>query len=99
MVPNLKRVSSGSKSHTKDRKSILESTGHFDQCSYHEASYTEHMTAARYLQVWESVNDIRSQAGEDGFRKILAMIEEKIAGMTHVDVPYLNRAWSARRTG
>ena len=40
------------------------------------------------MGAWESVNDIRVQAGEEKFRYILSLIEKKISKIDQIEVPY-----------
>lgn len=96
MVPTLKRVSSGSSSNMTGMDEKLLSTEYFNELFFLEAKHNEIMTRERYLGAWKSVNDIQAQAGEDGFKKIIAMIEEKTAGMETVTVPYKSRAWTVK---
>ena len=49
------------------------------------------------MGAWESVNDIRVQAGEEKFRYILSLIEKKISKIDQIEVPYKNTSWSAQR--
>lgn len=56
------------------------------------------MSKERYMGAWRSVNDIQAQAGKETFQKILAAIEDQIAGLDQVVVPYLSRAFTVRST-
>ena len=51
----------------------------------------------KYIGAWESVNDIRVQAGEEKFNLIMSRIKEKISGLDVIKVPYKNTAWTAQR--
>ncbi|MDR2097143.1 MAG: class I SAM-dependent methyltransferase [Spirochaetaceae bacterium] len=97
IVPELKRVSSGNQSYTKNWEEVLVSTGHFRNVKFIETDYTEIMTKPRYMNVWRSVNDIQAQAGPERFEKILRMIEDAIEGMDEIAVPYKMRSWTAQR--
>lgn len=97
IAPNIKRVSSGNASHTKNWEEVLVSTGHFEDVKFIETSYIEHMTKGRYMGAWRSVNDIRAQAGEENFKLILERIEEKLSNMDSIDVPYKMRSWTVKR--
>ena len=97
IVPDLKRVSSGSKQSLKDLDAKLVSTGHFEDVLYMEARHSVSMTPERYLGVWRSVNDIQAQAGPERWTKILEGIEKKVSGLNEITVPYLTRAWTARK--
>ena len=97
MIPNFKRRSSGAKPYTVDLEGKLRSTGHFNGVSFLETAHQMVMTRARYLGVWMNVNDIRVQAGEERWRKILAMIEDRTKDMDEIVAHYKTRAWTAFR--
>lgn len=97
IVPELKRVSSGNESHTKNWEEVLVSTGHFKDVKFIETGYSEIMTKRRYTDVWRSVNDIQAQAGPERFERIMLMIEQTVSGMDEVVVPYKMRSWTAQR--
>lgn len=99
IAPNINRVSSGSKANTKKWEEVLISTGHFSNVIFMEVDHTEVMTKERYLGAWNSVNDIQAQAGPESWAKILTMIENEIAYLDVVEVPYKNRSWTAQRVG
>ena len=96
-IPNLKRVSSGSRSKTKKWEDILVKTGHFKNVIYSEIAFEEEIIKEKYIGAWESVNDIRVQAGEEKFKIILEKIRRKIAHLNTLSVPYLNTCWTAQR--
>ena len=96
IAPDIKRVSSGNASHTKNWEEVLVSTGHFKDVKFIETSYVEHMTKERYMGAWRSVNDIRAQAGEKNFNLILEKIEQSLKGMDSIDVPYKMRSWTVK---
>jgi len=96
IVPELKRVSSGSQS-TKEWEYVLTSTGDFKDCLFLETDYEEVMSKERYLGVWNSVNDIQAQAGKERWREILAMIERESFDKSEIKVPYKIRAWTVRK--
>lgn len=96
IVPELKRVSSGSKEYTENLEDKLVSTGHFEDVIFIEARHEVSMTPERYLGAWRSVNDIQAQAGPERFEKIMMMIENEVSGMNEVVVPYKTRSWTCR---
>lgn len=98
MVPNLKRVSSGSRENMRGMEEKLLSTPYFDDLFIIEAPHEAVMSPERYMGAWRSVNDIQVQAGEELFQKVLDMIENEIRGMDQIVVPYLSRAFSVRST-
>ncbi|MCP3902005.1 MAG: class I SAM-dependent methyltransferase [Planctomycetes bacterium] len=97
IVPELKRVSSGSRQCTEDLDEVLVSTGHFRDLVFMEAPHAVHATPERYVGAWRSVNDIQAQAGAERFEAIMRMIETEIRGMDAIEVPYRTRAWTVHR--
>lgn len=95
-IPEMKRISSGATIRTKDMYEKMCGTGLFDGIIFMEAPYCEHMTKERYMNIWKSVNDIRVQAGEEGFQRILNKIEDKLKKIDEINVPYMARAWTVR---
>lgn len=98
MVPNMKRVSSGSRANMQDMEKKLLSTPYFKDLFLLEAPHEAVMTKERYMGAWRSVNDIHAQAGDALFEEILTMIEGEIAHLDQVVVPYLSRAFTVRST-
>lgn len=98
MVPQLNRVSSGSRKNMQGTENKLLSTKYFDDLFLVEGAHQVVMSKERYMGAWRSVNDIQSQAGETRFREILDMIEKKISGLDEIVVPYLSRAFTVRST-
>ncbi|MDZ4662419.1 MAG: class I SAM-dependent methyltransferase [Pseudomonadota bacterium] len=96
MLPELKRVSSGAKSYTKDIESNLTSTGDFKDVLFIESQHEVQMEKPRYLGAWRSVNDIQAQAGPEKFQQILNMIENEIKDFDFVKVPYRTRSWTVQ---
>ena len=93
-VPELKRMSSGSNQSGLEEK--LLSTGRFHRLLFVEAPHVEIMTPARYLGIWQSVNDVRVQAGSRRFAEILNAIKKETAGLSSIRVAYLTRAWTVQ---
>jgi ubiquinone/menaquinone biosynthesis C-methylase UbiE len=93
-VPELKRVSSGSSQVGLEDK--LVATGHFHRLLFMEAPHIEVMTPARYLGIWQSVNDVRVQAGARRFADILRDIKKATAQRSTIRVAYLTRAWTVQ---
>lgn len=94
---DIKRVSSGRSGITDSLTGLLWGSDYFDDVVYLEGRHVISMTPDRYIGVWRSVNDLQVQLGEDGFRRFLAFVERKVAGLTSIEATYLTRAWSARR--
>lgn len=95
-IPNFTRVSSGSSSFMHGLEKTLVKDSYFSDVVFVEGGHFEKMSQERYLGAWKSVNDIRSQAGEEIFQKIIAHIEKKTDGMNEIIVPYKTRAWIAK---
>ena len=95
-VPGMQRVSSGGKGNIGDIEGKLLSTGQFGHLVFTEAPHEVVMSKERYMGVWRSVNDIRVQAGEERFARILREIEEIIAPLEEIVVPYRSRAWTVQ---
>lgn len=97
LVPGIQRVSSGSKKYTEGIEKTLLTTGHFKNVIFMEAQHIELMSKERYMGAWRSVNDIQAQAGEARWQEILKAIEEEIADMDEIVVPYKTRAWTCQK--
>lgn len=95
-IPGIKRVSSGKSLTTADLQEKMFCTGQFRDIVFMETPHEETMSVERYMNIWKSVNDIRVQAGEEGFERIISKIEEKLTGMKEIAVPYLSRAWTVK---
>lgn len=93
-IPYMKRVSSGRMVTTELMQEKL-GGGIFSNLIYMECEHEEVMTKERYMNIWRSVNDIRVQAGEDRFERILHKIENIIKSEEQIVVPYKSRAWTA----
>lgn len=97
IVPELKRISSGSGQYTQNLGEKLQRSRQFDSLLFVESEYTLDIPRDRYIGAWRSVNDIQSQAGPARFQRIMEAIEEKLEGLDTVAVPYKTRAWTVRR--
>lgn len=93
-VPNMKRVSSGSGMTTE--MIVQKTQDHFNDLIFMECRHDEVMSKERYMNIWRSVNDIRVQAGEEGFQRILENIEDILKDRDEIAVPYKSRAWTAQ---
>ena len=63
---------------------------------YLEGRHTESQSPERYIGLWQSVNDVRVQAGEERFARFIAHIEEVTRETPVIEAEYLTRAWIAR---
>jgi ubiquinone/menaquinone biosynthesis C-methylase UbiE len=95
-IHTTKRVSSGNKLTSEEMAEKLMGTGYFEDMILVEGNHNELMTIERYMNIWKSVNDIQVQAGEEGFKRILDRIEDKLKGMDEISVPYRSRSWTVR---
>lgn len=98
MIPNLQRVSSGSRENMRGMEKKLLSTNYFNDLFIVEGPHEAVMSQERYMGAWRSVNDIQVRAGEELFQKVLEMIENEISGTDQIIVPYLSRAFTVRST-
>lgn len=92
-----KRVSSGRSGITNNLAEILTKSGYFSNVAYCEAVDVVHITPEHYLGAWRSVNDIRSELGEQNFAAFIQDVKEICSGLNHVEVHYLTRAWIAQK--
>ena len=77
-IKTQKRVSSGNKLTSEEMAEKMMGTGLFDHMLFIEGNHNETMTIERYMNIWRSVNDIQVQAGEEGFKRILDKIAERL---------------------
>jgi ubiquinone/menaquinone biosynthesis C-methylase UbiE len=99
IVPDLKRVSSGRSEFSDNLTERLLESGKFIDVNYMEATHLERMTPERYIGIWESVNDVRVQAGPKKFAVFLDYIRGCVQGHEYIDATYLTRAWVAKKNG
>ena len=97
IAPKIKRVSSGSKKYTVGLEKKLLFNNYFNNLIFVEGDHEENMTKERYLGAWKSVNDIRAQAGEKNWKKILTAIEKEIKNHQLITVPYKTRSWTVQK--
>lgn len=95
--PNIKRVSSGRSGITETLSEQLWSSPYFNDVVYLEGRHVIAMTPERYIGAWRSVNDLMVQLGPEKFKRFLAFVEQRIAGLGVIEATYLTRAWSAQR--
>jgi len=95
--PDLTRVSSGASGVTATLQDKLSDSPLFKDVLYFEGRHTVTMTAVQYIGVWESVNDIRVQLGEEKFKSFIAFIHKKINHLETIEASYTTRAWVAKK--
>ena len=96
LVPELKRVSSGRSEFCDSLTDLLRQREEFADVLYLEGRHTESQSPERYIGLWQSVNDVRVQAGEERFARFIAHIEEVTRETPVIEAEYLTRAWIAR---
>lgn len=96
LVPELKRRSSGRSEFCDNLHERLMNCGVFEDVVYLEGYHTEEQSIEHYIGLWESVNDVRVQAGVDRFEEFLQYIKDSSKGMPHVNAHYQTRAWLAK---
>ncbi len=95
--PGIKRVSSGSSEFVKTLSDKLLASPYFTDLVYIEGRHVQKFTKEEYIGVWESVNDVRFQLGEEGWNKFISLINEKIKNLDFIEQTYLTRSWSVRK--
>ena len=97
LKPSIERVSSGRSGITETLTEKLTSSSYFEDIVYIEGQHVIRMTPEHYVGVWNSVNDLRVQLGEESFLEFMAFVERRVGGLSFIETTYLTRAWSARR--
>lgn len=97
LAPEMKRVSSGRSEFCNSLTQSLLNRKEFSDVLYIEGRHTEKQTPERYIGLWESVNDVRVQAGEERFNQFLEYIKNVTNDVSLIDAEYLTRAWIGRR--
>ncbi|KTD62011.1 class I SAM-dependent methyltransferase [Legionella spiritensis] len=98
LKPDIKRVSSGRQGLVDTLTDQLYKTGMFDDVIYIEGKHTVSVTPEQYIGAWRSVNDVQFQLGAEKFAKFIEYLQQSLAEHSTVDVTYLTRAWSARKS-
>ena len=96
LVPELKRISSGRSQFCDNLTEALRGRSEFCDVLYLEGLHIELQSPERYIGLWESVNDVRVQAGEDRFARFIRHIREVTKDIQVIEAEYLTRAWIAR---
>ena len=97
LVPGMKRISSGRSDFCATLTDRLLQCGRFGDVIYVEGRHTEIQTPAHYIGLWESVNDVRVQAGEERFAQLIEYIRSATSGVRYIEAEYITRAWIARK--
>lgn len=97
MLGKVERISSGALG-TKDYAKILLTRDCFTDILYMQSDYMELFTQERYIEVWESVNDLQVKAGSQ-WSEVLEMIKEECALNGEVfPIPYIINSWTGKST-
>lgn len=82
-----------------DWAAILSATGHFTGIIARELRHVVPMPRQRFIDLWRSHNRLNATAGPERFARIVEAIGQLFdeRGWTALDVPYVCRAWTARR--
>ena len=96
IVPGMKRISSGRSEFCENLTQRLNDNIYFDDVLYLEGTHKESQSIGRYIGIWESVNDIRVQAGNEKFNMFIDYIREKTKNLNFIEVEYITRAWIAK---
>jgi ubiquinone/menaquinone biosynthesis C-methylase UbiE len=89
------RTSSGRSGLADGMTNVLEEAGYFQSTVYCESMDRVIVDSNRYIGAWESVNDIRSQLGEENFAKFIDDIRGILQDISEFPVFYLTRCWIA----
>lgn len=94
LTPSLKRVSSGKSDFVENLALRLDALENFSNLKYLEGRHTETFDRERYIGVWQSVSDIRSQMGEQKFSHFLEFVVDNFPKNQTYECEYLTRAWA-----
>lgn len=97
LAPDIKRVSSGKSTFVNELADRLGHCQLFEDIVHIEGFHTVQLTHEEYIGVWNSVNDIRSQLGEQNFQKLMSFIKDRIKSLPVIDCTYQTRAWIVRK--
>jgi SAM-dependent methyltransferase len=84
-----------------DWGSLLRSTDDFGEVQYMDVRHVHSMTCEHYLELWRSHNRLTTIAGPQRLDVFLHALNGYLRSehLDGVEVPYVCRAWSARRLG
>ncbi|KRR13846.1 class I SAM-dependent methyltransferase [Bradyrhizobium valentinum] len=95
MEPNLKRARTPIVELMPHIESILESSGHFMDCIYVEASHAELCDKTRYLAIWDTAHDIKGQISRSRWQELRSAISDLISPHDQIRSLYRTSAWTA----
>jgi len=96
-VPGIDRVSSGRSSHVEELMERLFNLPGFEPLLYIEGRHVVRLTHEQYEGVWNSVNDIRNQAGPELFSEFISYMKKRVADLPFIESTYQTRAWIVRK--
>jgi ubiquinone/menaquinone biosynthesis C-methylase UbiE len=96
LMPDMQRVSSGRSEFCDSLTQRLLDCGLFADVLYLEGLHTERQSREHYIGLWESVNDVRVQAGPERFSAFIEYIRREVDQIPYIDAQYKTRAWLAR---
>lgn len=92
--PKVKRISSGQSNHINKLADDLRKSPYFSDVVYIEGRHVIRFSRQRYIGVWESVNDVKFQLGEEKWKMFMNYINERLVGVDSIDCEYQTRAWA-----
>lgn len=96
LQPNIKRVSSGKSKHVDELAHRLSQCKLFTDIIHIEGMHQVELSKKEYIGVWNSVNDVRVQLGEDKFEQFIKYIDQVIQTPT-ISCSYQTRAWIVKK--
>ena len=95
-VPEFKRIRA-----EINYSQLLEQSGYFkDVYEVKEVNIIER-PLEQYLAAWNAVTDLKAQAGEERFARVITGITKIVKELSHereeIAVPYLTRSWTAKK--
>jgi len=83
-------------SRRQNQKAVIDGCGLFGEVRQIAARFLRKVDVLVYVDAWRSHATLARQAG-DQFPDIIQAIEQQLAGMTSIEVPYHTRIWYAPR--
>lgn len=96
LTDTMKRVSSAQPEMISNLAGRLDAHPGFKDVVVLEGRHVVGQDVQRYIGLWESVNDVRVQLGEEKFKQFIDYVRARLAGVREVTVTYLTRAVAAR---
>ena len=93
LKPKIKRVSSGKSGITLNLSAKINNTNLFDDIIFLEGHHAIKMSVDRYIGIWNSVNDVRYQLGDE-YENFINFIKDKLKDLDFIECDYLTRCWT-----